>query len=59
MHWPNAYQLMTIGISGILIVYPIRFYFKQDKETMDYIKVVMIVLWCLNFLLVFNQVFSF
>tara|TARA_B100001059_G_scaffold236704_1_gene289228 strand:+ start:6277 stop:6801 length:525 start_codon:yes stop_codon:yes gene_type:complete len=59
MHWPNAYDLLTFSISGILIVYPIRFYFKQDKETMDYIKVITIVLWCLNFLLGFNQVFGF
>ncbi|MEL0644370.1 hypothetical protein V6251_08250 [Olleya sp. Ti.3.14] len=59
MHWPNAYDLLTFSFSGILILYPIRFYFKQDKETMDYIKVIMIVLWCLNFLLGFNQVFGF
>lgn len=58
MIWPNAYQLMTIAIIGILILYPIRFFFKQEKETMDYIKVIMIVIWCLNFLFGFNQVFG-
>ena len=59
MHWPNAYQIITIAITGILILYPIRFFFKKEKETMDYIKVIMIILWCLNYLLGFNQVFGF
>ena len=50
MHWPYASIVMLLSISGILILYPLRFCFITEKSTMDYVKLALVVLWCLNYL---------
>ncbi|WP_397364161.1 hypothetical protein [Olleya sp. R77988] len=47
MHWPYSSPLIITPIIGILIVYPIRFFLKSKKDSMDYIKLAMVILWCL------------
>ena len=46
MHWPNSMYLFLIGLGGIFILYPIRFYLKKDKVVLDYIKLVFVELFC-------------
>lgn len=48
MHWPNSSNLLLIAICSIMVLYPIRFFLKKEKETMDYIKLGIILLWCLS-----------
>lgn len=46
MHWPNSMYLFLIGLGGIFILYPIRFYLKKDKVVLDYIKLIFVELFC-------------
>lgn len=63
MHWPYANILMLIGSSLIALLYSIRFIVKKNKECLDYIKVVMILLWIITYinsaLHVFNLLYVF
>lgn len=59
MHWPNANQLLVISITCILILYPIRFLFKQQKVFMDYVKLILVVTWCLNYLTKVLHIYQF
>lgn len=46
MHWPHSMYLFLIGLGGIFILYPIRFYLKKDKLALDYIKLIFVELFC-------------
>ena len=50
MHWPYATIVMLVSISGILLLYPLKFWFIREKSTMEYVKLALVVLWCLNYL---------
>ncbi|WGD35807.1 hypothetical protein [Olleya sp. YS] len=47
MHWPYSNVLISSAIVGILIFYPIRFFLKAQKNSMDYVKLAIVILWCL------------
>lgn len=48
MHWPFAKMLMTIGLGGIVVFYPIRFLLKEEKRFIDYTKLVLVVVFSIN-----------
>ena len=50
IHWPYAKELMFT--SGILIgvLYIIRFFNKTDKMQLDYVKLMLVLLWVFNYL---------
>ena len=50
MHWPYANILMFIGSVLIGLFYAIRFIKKKSKESLDYVKFVMVLLWIINYL---------
>lgn len=48
MHWPFASMLTTIGLGSIVLLYPIRFYLKKEKQLIDYVKLVFLVFFPIN-----------
>lgn len=46
MHWPYSMHLYIIGLGGIFVLYPIRFFLKKEKTTLDYIKLIFVELFC-------------
>lgn len=48
MHWPFASGLITIGFGMIIILYPIRFYLKNEKRLIDYVKLVFLISYIVN-----------
>jgi len=45
MHWPFANILILASSLGIIILYPIRFYLNNNKETLNYVKLFLVPLW--------------
>ncbi|NHN24312.1 hypothetical protein FIA58_001380 [Flavobacterium jejuense] len=43
MHWPYSRILMTIGFGLIVLLYPIRYYFKKNKRLIDHVKLVLVI----------------
>ena len=41
MHWSYSQALMTIGLGLIVLLYPIRYYFKKNKRLIDHVKLVL------------------
>ncbi len=48
MEWPYAAQVVIAGFFAIGILYSIRFWNKQPKLFIDYVKLVLIVFWTAN-----------
>ena len=48
MHWPFTQVIMTIGFGMIVLLYPIRFYLKQPKRVIDYVKLVLAICLPIN-----------
>ncbi|QCX00088.1 hypothetical protein FGM00_08215 [Aggregatimonas sangjinii] len=48
MEWPFAAQVVIAGFFAIGILYSIRFWNKQPKLFIDYVKLVLIVFWTAN-----------
>jgi len=48
MEWPFAAQVVIAGFFAIGILYSIRFWKKQTKLFIDYVKLVLIVFWTAN-----------
>lgn len=48
MHWPNGNDLIIIALAAIVNVYFLKFWFKKDKQPLDYAKVALIGLGCLT-----------
>lgn len=49
MHWSYAEQLMAIGSCAIMVLYTIRFFYKNEKVRLDYIKLILVVLWVFSY----------
>lgn len=45
MHWPYSQALLTLGVGIIVILYPVRFYFKKEKKLIDYIKLLLLIIF--------------
>lgn len=45
MHWPYGMDLMLYGSMGLLVLYTIRFFFKRNKSSLDYVKLAIVVIW--------------
>lgn len=54
MYWPYAHQLILIGNCLILVLYTIRFFYKNEKGRLDYVKLGLVMLWVFSYL---NQAF--
>lgn len=50
MHWPYGNDIVLITSVLIAILYTIRFALKKDKVVLDYVKLVLIVLWAFNYI---------
>ena len=48
MEWPYAAQVVIAGLFAIGILYSIRFWNKEPKLFIDYVKLVLIVFWTAN-----------
>ena len=48
LDWPFTNQVLLISFFGIGILYCIRFYRKQEKRFVDYVKLVLVVFWTAN-----------
>jgi hypothetical protein len=53
MNWPYGYLLILIGSCAIMVLYTIRFLYKNKKSRLDYVKFGLVFLWVINY---FNQV---
>lgn len=47
-HWPAANIILTVGFTGILLLYPVRYFNKQDKKPIDHVKLLLAITWALN-----------
>ncbi len=48
LSWTFAPPIVIIGFSAILVLYALRFWKKYDKQFVDYVKLVLVVFWCIN-----------
>lgn len=48
LHWPYADEILLGSFFGIGILYCIRFWKKQEKRFVDYVKLVLVVFWTVN-----------
>jgi hypothetical protein len=48
LEWPYAKEVMLIGFSAIATLYVVRFLKKNQKQFIDYTKLVLIVFWATN-----------
>ena len=55
MHWPNGNLVMNIGFATIFILYPIRFWKKDLKTLIDWIKLGLALCWALNGILTIEK----
>ncbi|MGB7395025.1 MAG: hypothetical protein WA913_11575, partial [Pricia sp.] len=46
--WPYATEIILFAFSAIGLLYPIRFWKKQEKRFLDYIKLILVVFWSVN-----------
>lgn len=51
LHWPYAAGIIFTSFASILILYTIRFFKKEKKESIDLIKMAMVLFWTTNGLL--------
>ena len=49
MHWSYSQALMTIGLGLIVLLYPIRYYFKKNKGLIDHVKLVLGICLPINY----------
>ena len=55
MHWPFANVIIISGLGGIVFFYPFRFFFKEEKRTIDYVKLVFLISFPINaYLMLFH-----
>lgn len=59
MHWSYSQALMTIGLGMIVLLYPIRFYFKKNKRLIDYVKLAVAICLPINYYLTVFHLPSF
>ncbi|MGB6153571.1 MAG: hypothetical protein WBG48_16440 [Pricia sp.] len=48
LHWPFATETIVSAFIAIGLLYPFRFWKKQDKKFLDYTKLVLVVFWATN-----------
>jgi hypothetical protein len=48
MHWPFANVIMIMGLGGIVFFYPFRFFFKEEKRIIDYVKLILLISFPIN-----------
>lgn len=58
MHWPYAQTLMLYGSLFILILYTIRFLLKTEKVQLDYIKLVLVLVWMIGYFIKVFHIFN-
>jgi membrane protein implicated in regulation of membrane protease activity len=51
LHWPYAAGIIFSSFAAVLILYTIRFSRKNDKKTIDFIKMALVLFWTTNGLL--------
>ena len=49
IHWPYSQLLMGVGGVLIMVLYTIRFLYKKQKLRLDYVKLVLILLWIISY----------
>ena len=49
MHWPGSNILMLVGFISIGVLYSIRFLKKDPKLRLDYVKLILVLLWLVNY----------
>ena len=49
MYWPYSKELMFIGCISTGVLYTIRFIYKKSKNTLDYIKLILVLLWLFRY----------
>jgi len=51
LHWPYSEGIIFISFAAILVLYAMRFARKEEKKTVDLIKMVLVLFWTTNGLL--------
>jgi len=49
MHWLYAKQLILLGSGLIVLLYSLRFLYKKEKQTLDYVKLGLVLVWVFNY----------
>jgi len=47
-HWPYANVIIVSAFSSIAILYSFRFGAKKEKKLIDYVKLILVVFWCIS-----------
>lgn len=64
-HWPYGNEIILIACIALAILYSVRFALKKAKVVLDYVKLLLIVLWIFNYItktlhiINFNSIFNF
>ncbi|WP_298475859.1 hypothetical protein [uncultured Maribacter sp.] len=48
LNWPYAFEIILISFCSLSILYAIRFYKKEEKKTVDYVKMTLVLFWTTN-----------
>tara|TARA_R110002167_G_scaffold190105_1_gene392373 strand:- start:303 stop:866 length:564 start_codon:yes stop_codon:yes gene_type:complete len=48
VHWPYASQIVLVSFIALAVLYAIRFWKKDHKKFLDYVKLVLVTFWSLN-----------
>ena len=51
LHWPFSKGIIFISFAAILILYALRFFKKEEKKSVDLIKMALVLFWTTNGLL--------
>ncbi|MGI9550038.1 MAG: hypothetical protein ACR2MT_02470 [Aurantibacter sp.] len=48
LHWPYAKEVLMVSFFGIGVLYCFRFWKKQEKRFVDYVKLTLVIFWAAN-----------
>jgi len=51
LNWPYGFEIMFVSFCTLVLMYAYRFYKKEPKKTVDYIKMLLVIGWSTNGLL--------
>ena len=48
LNWPYAFEIILASFVSLMALYSFRFYKKENKKTVDYVKMVLVLSWTTN-----------
>lgn len=48
LNWPYAFEIIFVSFFSLAVLYSFRFYKKENKQTVDYVKIALVLSWTTN-----------